>query len=141
MTHRDRIEAYFAACSSGSADDIASHFTQDAVVFDTNHKPARGADAIGKFWSKVQGRWQGACWYVDTCVEQAEVAAIEWTMTGHSDERSFTVRGSEHYRFEDGKIAEIRQYWTYDGKRLDTALVEFPYASNRVYHRVEDASS
>lgn len=141
MTHREHIEAYFAACSSGSADAIASYFTPEAIVFDTNHPPVCGAATIGEFWSKIQNRWQGASWYVDTCVTEADTAAIEWTMTGNSDGHPFTVRGSEHYRFEDGKIAEIRQYWTFGGDKLDTALVEFPYASAHVYHMAGNAAS
>ncbi len=129
MTHRERIEAYFRACSEGTADDIASHFTRDAVVFDTNHPPVRGAATIGGFWAKVRDRWEGAVWLVDTCVSDGDTAAIEWTMTGRSAHGDFAVRGSEHYRFEDDRIAEIRQYWTFDREKLDTGLVDFPYGS------------
>ncbi len=128
-THRNRIEAYFRACSEGSPDDIASHFTDDAVVFDTNHPPVRGAAAIGAFWAKVRERWDGAVWLVDTCVSDGDTAAIEWTMTGRGPRGEFAVRGSEHYRFADGRIDEIRQYWTFDRETLDTGLVDFPYAS------------
>ena len=133
MTHRDRIEAYFRACSEGSAADIASHFTRDAVVFDTNHAPVRGAESIGEFWVGVRDRWSGAAWSVDTCIDDGDAAAIEWTMTGVAARRPFAVRGSEHYRFEGGRIAEIRQYWTFDRDELDTALVDFPYASRSDY--------
>jgi ketosteroid isomerase-like protein len=44
---RDRIEAYFSACSEGDAAAIASHFTDDAVVYDLNHAPVVGAASIG----------------------------------------------------------------------------------------------
>ena len=30
-----RIRAYFAACGSGTAVEVASHFTKDAVIYDT----------------------------------------------------------------------------------------------------------
>lgn len=139
--HRQRIEAYFKACSEGSAEEIASHFTPEAIVFDTNHAPVRGAQSIGEFWTKSRAHWKRARWYVDTCVTEADAAAIEWTMTGRTDRGTFTFRGSEHYRFEGTKIAEIRQYWTFDRDRLDTALVEFPYASAGVYHMAEDVPS
>ena len=127
--HRERIDAYFLACSEGSADDIASHFTADAVVFDTNHSPVRGAATIGAFWAKVRDRWDGAAWFVDTFIGDGDTAAIEWTMIGKAPQGEFTMRGSEHYRFEAGKIAEIRQYWTFDPEKHDTSLVDFPYES------------
>jgi hypothetical protein len=43
--------------------------------------------------------------------------------------RPFAFRGSEHYRFRDSLIAEIRQYWTFDPERLDTGLRGYPYPS------------
>ena len=124
-----RIEAYFAACGEGSAADIAAHFTPDAVIYDTNVRPARGAAAIGAMWVKVRERWQGARWQVDSFVGDEREAAIEWTMTGTDPERSraFAFRGSEHYRFADTLIDEIRQYWTFDPDALDTGLVGFDY--------------
>ncbi len=130
-THLERITAYFEACGEGSPDDIASHFTSDAVIYDTNIRPMRGADDIGATWVQVRKRWQGARWTVDTIVSDGETAAIEWTMTGTepASGRAFAFRGSEHYRFEgdDHRIAEIRQYWTFDPDRLDTGLIDYPY--------------
>jgi hypothetical protein len=124
--HRARIEAYFEACSTGTAEDIAGHFAPDAAIYDTNHRPVRGSGTIGGFWIRVREQWGGAAWTVDRCVEERDGAAIEWTMTGRSP-RLFHVRGSEHYEFApDGRIAEIRQYWTFDADVLDSGLVEHP---------------
>ncbi|MPY92028.1 MAG: hypothetical protein GEV08_02890 [Acidimicrobiia bacterium] len=123
----ERIRAYFADCTSGSAADIARHFTEDAVIYDTNVRPVRGATAIGSFWVGVRERWRGAAWSVESVVADGDAAAIEWAMTGSdADGRPFTVRGSEHYAFAGGRIAEIRQYWTFDRDRLDTGLVDHP---------------
>lgn len=129
MDPSERIESYFAACSDGSAADIASHFTDDAVIYDTNLAPVRGNVAIGTMWVKVRERWQGARWSVDSVVCDAGGAAIEWSMTGTdpSDGRPFVFRGSEHYRFSGTLIDEIRQYWTFDPDTLDTGLVDYPY--------------
>jgi len=126
-----RIGAYFQACSTGEADDIGAHFTDDAVIWDTNLAPCRGADAIGAMWVKVRQRWGGAVWTVDTAVTDGVTAAIEWTMTGTEprEQRPFVFHGSEHYTFRDSLIAEIRQYWTFDPDRLDTGLVDWPYDS------------
>jgi hypothetical protein len=124
---RERIEAYFAACGSGDPARIAEHFAPNAVIYDTNHPPVRGAVTIGSFWSSVRSRWGGATWRVDRYLGAGDEAAIEWTMHAPLP-RPFTVRGSEWYRFDDsGRITEIRQYWTFDREHLDTELVEFPY--------------
>lgn len=130
MTHRERIEAYFGACSDGSEADIATHFTPDAVVYDTNHKPVAGAAEIGRFWVQIRDQWDSARWYVDTCLSDGDSAAIEWTMTGRAVGRAFAVRGSEHYTFGGDRIAQIRQYWTFDRERLDSGLRDYPYQSD-----------
>ncbi len=128
MDPKTRISAYFEACSGGSAPDIAAHFTDDAIIYDTNVAPFRGAQAIGEAWVKIRNDWQGARWTVDSVVVEGAAAAIEWSMTGTDPRsgRSFVFRGSEHYRFDNGRIAEIRQYWTFDATRLDTGLRGYP---------------
>lgn len=139
MEPTERITAYFEACSTGSEAEIAAHFTPDAVIFDTNIRPTRDAEAIGATWVKVRERWLGAVWTVDSFVGDAAGAAIEWSMTGTEPEaeRPFVFRGSEHYRFSDtptsdaptskNLIAEIRQYWTFDPLALDTGLLGYDY--------------
>ena len=144
MEPRERIERYFEACSEGTADEIGSHFTVDAAIYDTNIRPIIGRDTIGEMWVKVRERWQGARWHVDTFVGDIDGAAIEWSMTGTdpTSGRAFVFRGSEHYIFDDATsavtpfadtapqsclIAEIRQYWTFDPDQLDTGLLGFAY--------------
>lgn len=126
-----RIAAYFEACNTGDAESVATHFTESAVVFDTNVRPARGRAEIGEMWANVAARWGGARWHVDSVVESAagDTAAIEWSMTGVDprSQRRFVFRGSEHYRFDQSLIAEIRQYWTFDRDRLDTGLIGYDY--------------
>jgi ketosteroid isomerase-like protein len=119
------IEGYFRACSNGTADEIAAWFTEDAVIFDTNVPPFVGAARIGSQWVRVRARWGGAVWTVDSCVENGDVAAIEWSMSGSdpSTGRAFVFHGSEHYRFAADRIAEIRQYWTFNPTTLDTSLL------------------
>ena len=135
MNPAERIVAYFDACTSGSAADIAAHFTADAVIYDTNVRPVVGADEIGRMWVAIRDQWQGARWSVESLVTDGTTAAIEWSMTGRDpdDERAFTFRGSEHYAFggpaDQHLIAEIRQYWTFDRTRLETGLRHYPYAA------------
>ena len=128
--HLERITAYFDACGTGLPNEIAAHFTTDAVIYDTNVRPMVGAVDIGTSWVRVRERWGGARWSVDSIVSNGDAAAIEWSMTGTDPEsgRAFVFRGSEHYRFDPAEnlIAEIRQYWTFDPARLDTGLVGYP---------------
>ena len=49
-------------------------------------------------------------------------------MHGVADGEPFVFRGSEHYRFRDTLIDEIRQYWTFDAERPGSTLVGFDYA-------------
>jgi hypothetical protein len=70
-------------------------------------------------------------------VEDSETAAIEWAMTGDSQEASFVIHGSEHYEFKDGLIFEIRQYWTFDPSNLGGGLISYPYGESG---RLEDES-
>ncbi len=92
----------------------------------------RSAENIGRSWVKVRERWQGAKWSMDSLVSEAEQAAIEWSMRGTNpdDQRPFVFRGSEHYRFETDAnlIAEIRQYWTFEPRKLDSGLVDYDYS-------------
>ncbi len=128
MTSRlDLVRAYFEVCTSGSADAIATTFTKDAVVYDTNHAPVRGREAIGVFWLRVRERWSGAVWTIDSGLEDGDAAAIEWSMRGTSNGEPFVFRGSEHYHFDGDLIAEIRQYWTFDGDEPGTELVGYVY--------------
>jgi len=121
------IRHYFASCSSGTAGEIAACFTDDAVIYDTNLAPVRGAVACGEFWVRVRRRWENARWQLDRGVEQDDDAACEWTMTGASQGREVVFRGSDHYRFEGKRIAEVRQYWTFDDSRLSTGLLGYAY--------------
>lgn len=126
-THHDRVLRYFDACTRQSADEIASHFCDDAVVYDTNHAPVSGAQAIGNFYAKVRQRWNGASWHIDTFIEGPAEAASEWTMLVRVDERQVAVRGAEHYEFHDGLIRQIRQYWSYNADNVETGLKNYPY--------------
>ena len=126
-TRADQIRSYFEACSSGSSEAVAMHFTEDAVIYDTNHSPIVNSKAIGKFWSQMHTKWVGATWIVERVIETSDSAAIEWVMEGEVLGQRFQIRGSEHYEFEDGLIAEIRQYWTFDPESPGGGLIKYAY--------------
>ena len=132
-THEDQIRSYFEACTSGSDEDVAKHFTDDAVIYDTNHSPIVSAGSIGKFWNQIRTKWTGARWVVERVVESGESAAIEWMMEGEHLGERFSVRGSEHYSFQGNLIEEIRQYWIFDPQSPGGGLIGYPYEQhNRI---------
>ena len=128
MDSHELVDRYFAACSSGDADAVTACFHDDAVVYDTNHPPVRGAAAIGEFYAKARSRWEGAVWRVDTFVDGPEHCASEWSMEAPS--AAAVLRGSEHYEIRDGLIAEIRQYWTFRRESPATGLQGFDYEAD-----------
>ncbi len=127
LSPSERIQVYFETCNTGDGAKIAENFTPDAVVYDTNHAPVVGRDVIGGFFEKIVGKWSGAQWTVDTIVDDGTAAAIEWSMTGNDNGKPFVFRGSEHYRFVDGLIKEIRQYWSFDPSNPGSELQGFDY--------------
>ncbi len=129
-TNRQCVLDYFAACSRGDVEAITASFCEDAVVYDTNHRPVSGAAEIGRFYAKVRQDRQGASWHVDTFLGDDEHAATEWTMLDPRDGDPVAVRGSEHYEFRDGRISQIRQYWRYDPDRPGAGLRGYPYGQD-----------
>lgn len=130
-TYQALVTRYFHACSYESAEQIALCFCSDAVVYDVNHQPVEGAQAIGTFYVKIRNQWRGASWHVDTFIGGEAGAAIEWTMLVPHDDETVAVRGSEHYEFRDDLIRQIRQYWRFDPSDLATGLKNYPYKQDK----------
>lgn len=115
-----RVIAYFDACTSGTAAEIAACFVPDAVIYDTVVPPVRGARVIGESVVALRTAWQGGRWSVDSVVAEGSRVAIEWTLRGRRGGLPAVLHGSEHYRLaEDGRIEEIRQYWNDRGTGLN----------------------
>ena len=115
-----RVAAYFDACNTAPAAEIAACFTPDATIYDTVVPPVRGARVIAESVVALRTAWQGGRWSVDSVVAQGRHAAIEWTLRGRRGGMPAVLRGSEHYRLaEDGRIEEIRQYWSDRGTGLN----------------------
>jgi len=132
---REVVDRYFAACSRGDTAAIVASFCDDAVVYDTNHRPVSGATDIGAFYTGVRRDRERASWHVDTFLGDEHGAAAEWTMLDRRTGGTVAVRGSEHYEFRDGRISQIRQYWTYDPDRPGSELRGYPYAEDPRFTR------
>ena len=111
MSHIDHIRSYYAALNRGDAEEVASHFTEDATHYYTRLDPHRGAATIGQMteWAVKN---IDAQWYMENAIEEGDQAVIEWTMTWRQAESGEPRldRGTEWFQFRDGKIAEVRAY-------------------------------
>jgi ketosteroid isomerase-like protein len=125
----DHVRAYYDALNTGDAEKVASFFTKDAVHYYTRMGPHAGARTIGEHtrWAveNIDGKW-----VLENGIDDGEQAVIEWTMTWR-DPKSGEPRldrGSEWFRFRDGKICEVRAYFHSNEKNRSGDLLGFDHA-------------
>jgi ketosteroid isomerase-like protein len=125
----DHIRSYYEALNTGDPDRIARHFTDDAVHYYTRLGPHDGARTIGDHTKLAVDHLEGQ-WFMENGIEDGEQACIEWTMRWRdpkSGERRLD-RGTEWFRFRDGKIAEVRAYHHSGPKNRSGDLIGFDHA-------------
>jgi hypothetical protein len=126
----DHVRSYYAALNTGNADEIAAHFTEDAVHYYTRLGPHEGGRAIAEHAASAVANIEGR-WFLEGGIEQGDEAAIEWTMTWRdprSGERRLD-RGTEWFRFRDGLICEVRAYHHGGPKNPQGELLGFDHAA------------
>ena len=125
----DHVHAYYEALNRGDSDEVASYFTDDATHYYTRLGPHEGAKSIGDHTQLAVEHLEGQ-WFVENGIEDGEQAVIEWTMTWRdpkSGERRID-RGTEWFRFRDGKICEVRAYHHSNEKNRSGDLLGFDHA-------------
>ena len=121
----DHVRSYYDALNGGDADAVAGHFTGDAVHWYTRRPPSVGAAQIGEH-TRLAVEHLHAVWTIEHLVEGADEVVIEWSMAWDhptSGERCLD-RGAEFLAFRDGRICEVRAYYSRDGD-----LVGFDHAA------------
>jgi ketosteroid isomerase-like protein len=125
----DVVRSYYQALNTGDPEAVASHFTDDAVHYYTRLGPHQGAQTIGNHthWAveNIDGQW-----HIDNAIEDGEQAVIEWAMTWRdpqSGERRLD-RGTEWFRFRDGRICEVRAYHHGNKRNPSGDLLGFDHA-------------
>jgi ketosteroid isomerase-like protein len=119
MTPAERVRAYYEDLNSGDADQVARHFTDDAVHYYTRREPHVGARAIADNAVLAVTRLN-AVWTCEHLIESADEVAIEWTMAfdhPRTGERLLD-RGAEFLAIRDGLISEVRAYYNERGGDL-----------------------
>lgn len=109
--HIDTIQTYYRGCNAADVALMCATFTDDVVHYFVDIEPVRGAQALAAFWARAGPRTR-ARWHLDHALVAGDEAVIEWTMhwTPPEGAEEEVLRGSEWYRFRDGRIAEIRSY-------------------------------
>jgi ketosteroid isomerase-like protein len=125
----DHVRAYYEALNTGDPERVASFFCDDAVHYYTRLGPHEGARTIGEHTKLAVDHLEGQ-WFLENGIDDGEQAVIEWTMTWRdpkSGERRLD-RGTEWFRFRDGKIAEVRAYHHSNEKNRSGDLLGFDHA-------------
>jgi len=111
VTHREALDALFAAWRRGDALLSAAYFSQDGVYRESGRAPIAGRDAIvAHFTSFFRDgpRWE---FYVDDTVVEGDRAAVKYRFAIVSGDGAWIERsGCAFVVFSDGTIAEWREY-------------------------------
>jgi ketosteroid isomerase-like protein len=113
------VRAYYDDLSSGDAEAVARHFTQDAVHYYTRRAPHLGAAQIADN-AVAAVHYLNADWVLENLVGDDEQVAIEWSMAFDHPTRKTRMldRGTEWFRFREGLISEVRAYYNERGGDL-----------------------
>jgi ketosteroid isomerase-like protein len=116
----DHVRSYYDSLNTGDADEVARHFTEDAVHYYTRREPHAGAQAIAEN-AALGVQHLNAHWNLEHAVEGEDEVAIEWTMAfDHpSDGRRLLDRGAEFLAFRGDLICEVRAYYNERGGDLE----------------------
>ena len=142
-TVEDNIQAvltYFNARNNGGF-DLFSRFLDPNVVayfLPEAHKPIHGAGDLTLYFLRVQQLYDPV-WRIDHIVGSGSEVVCEWSAAYRLSQNPgrMIFRGTSWYVMREGRIAEVRSYYEYNGQEeRDCELAGFPYAA-RGYLRKE----
>src|SRR3954454_2031522 len=125
----DHVRGYYDALNRGAPEEVASFFTEDATHYYTRLGPHHGNQTLGEY-TKFAVEHLKAHWILEHGIDDGNEAVIEWTLlwTDPKSGQRRLDRGTEWFRFEDGKIAEVRAYHHSNEKNRSGDLLGFDHA-------------
>ena len=106
-SHLATIRRYYEGCNTVNIELMRSTFDADVVHYFVDHAPVSGAVTLASYWAKIGPRTR-ARWSVDHFLAGGDEAVVEWSMRwmpAHA-QRPEVLRGTEWFRFVEGRIAE-----------------------------------
>ncbi len=104
------INAYWQAVAAQDRESLAGWFAPGAVIrwHCTNERftPAEFIEANCQYPGQWQGRLERALWAGDQLITVTLVSAVDGSLSCHV---------SSFFRFQDGKILSLDEYWADDG--------------------------
>jgi ketosteroid isomerase-like protein len=142
LTLLAHVQGYYEALNRGDAEEVASFFTADATHYYTRLGPHRGARTIGEH-TRMAVEVLQASWTLENGIEDGEQAVIAsscirlrrrqdlqtMTWTDPKSGQRRLDRGTEWFRFRDGKICEVRAYHHSNDKNRSGDLLGFDHAA------------
>jgi ketosteroid isomerase-like protein len=124
----EHVRGYYEALNRGDAYEVAAFFTDDATHYYTRMDPHHGREIAEN--AELGVKHIDAKWILEHGIENGEEAVIEWTMvwTDLKSGQRRLDRGTEWFRFDDGKICEVRAYFHSNDKNRSGDLVGFDHA-------------
>ncbi len=145
MTTREKLDvitAYYEGCSTGDVEAMLATLHDDVTHYflspNVGDASVSGASHLANYWRKVQRGIDGR-WVVDHVIGEGDEAVIEWSLYWTTEEaQRVATRGAEWYRFEAGRIREIRAY--YQQRPVTSELRDFDYVG-RHYSQIGNESA
>jgi hypothetical protein len=120
---------YFDGCNTGNLEDLLGTLDPNVIHYflPEQFKPIQGAQHLAKYWRKFKNVLNPV-WKIDHIIAQDDEVASEWSCcwTPEGTSLCLMMRGSEWYVMREGRIAEVRAYYSYSDK-FNTELTGFPY--------------
>jgi hypothetical protein len=110
--HLQTIARYFKGCNTADTDLMVACFTENVEAYFIAIPPIVGSRKVAKFWCRLH-EGMGALWTVDRGIAEGTEAVVEWSMlwTPSKLRKDELWRGTDWFKFENDRIAEIRQYY------------------------------
>lgn len=109
--NRAALERLFAAWRSGDAHLAAAHFRADGVYREAGREPIAGREAIAERWTRFFRDGPGWRFDVDALIGEGALIAVVYRFSVKGPADAWSERaGCAVVRFEDGAIAEWREY-------------------------------